>query len=227
LDFDTPNGQIVFRDGNGKIVYTPITMALDDDGPTVRLCTNNQTYSQNVPLFLWDKKDEGFGDLDNQSWDYSQIIVQPLQNMSINYIPDENENEKFLLLPITYTNDGLGAVTGPNVSDLFYNEIITIPTMDPTGPFDDQHPGFILFVLETGTVDEPISGTLYVRFFNVITGLNDWDEITWNQDVKFILPRTGEYYNGNKHILSTPFQFYFGLRPGKTGFDKFIELFGN
>ena len=42
----------------------------------------------------------------------------------------------------------------------------------------------------------------------------------------FIIKPTLVNYVGNKQILSTPFQFYFGLRPGKTGLDKFIKLFG-
>jgi hypothetical protein len=36
-----------------------------------------------------------------------------------------------------------------------------------------------------------------------------------------------DYYSGNKQILSTPFMFYFGLKAGKTGIDKFIKLFGD
>jgi hypothetical protein len=42
----------------------------------------------------------------------------------------------------------------------------------------------------------------------------------------FIIRKTQDYYSGSKQILSTPFLFYFGLRPGKTGLDKFIERFG-
>lgn len=220
LDFDTPNGQIVFRDSLNNLVLTPITMTLDDDGSNVRLCSNNLIYSQVVPFFLWDKKGVGFGNSDNQSWDYSEIQMQPLQNMTINYSFNDNDIDKFLLLPITYTNNGLGAVSGVNESDLFYNEISTID--DPT-PFNNQYPGFIFFYLETGTIDEPISGKLYIRYGSA----GNFDVIDWNQNVKFVLPRTENYYNGNKQILSTPFQFYFGLRPGKTGFDKFTELFGS
>jgi hypothetical protein len=33
-------------------------------------------------------------------------------------------------------------------------------------------------------------------------------------------------YNGNKQILSTPYLYYFGLKPGKTAVDKFIKRFG-
>jgi hypothetical protein len=44
--------------------------------------------------------------------------------------------------------------------------------------------------------------------------------------VDIILPYRKDYYDGNKQILSTPFQFYFGLNAGKTGMDKFIDLFG-
>ncbi len=42
----------------------------------------------------------------------------------------------------------------------------------------------------------------------------------------FIIRKTRDYYSGTKQILSTPFLFYFGLKPGATGLDKFIERFG-
>ena len=37
---------------------------------------------------------------------------------------------------------------------------------------------------------------------------------------------TSTNYDGTKQILSTPFLFYFGLRPGKTAIDKLIEKYG-
>ena len=53
-----------------------------------------------------------------------------------------------------------------------------------------------------------------------------WQTISWNTGVDFILPKREDYYNGTKQILSTPFQFYFGLKAGKTGLDKFMDQFG-
>ena len=34
-------------------------------------------------------------------------------------------------------------------------------------------------------------------------------------------------YNGNEEVLSTPFLFYFGLKPGKTALDLLIKYFGS
>jgi len=45
-------------------------------------------------------------------------------------------------------------------------------------------------------------------------------------DVDFVIKPTTTNYNNTKQILSTPFLFYFGLRPGKTAVDKFISRFG-
>ena len=38
--------------------------------------------------------------------------------------------------------------------------------------------------------------------------------------------QTAKNYSGNKQVLSTPFHFYFGLRPGSTSYDKFIKYYG-
>ena len=72
-----------------------------------------------------------------------------------------------------------------------------------------------------GTEDNPTSGTLYTRYGDAGT----WEPTPWT-NTTFIIKRTQDYYSGNKQILSTPFQFYFGLNAGKTGMDKFIDLFG-
>jgi len=38
--------------------------------------------------------------------------------------------------------------------------------------------------------------------------------------------KTAKNYSGNKQVLSTPFHFYFGLRPGSSSYDKFIKYYG-
>ena len=53
-----------------------------------------------------------------------------------------------------------------------------------------------------------------------------WHSLAWTSGTDFIIRKTRDYYSGTKQILSTPFLFYFGLRPGATGLDKFIERFG-
>jgi hypothetical protein len=46
------------------------------------------------------------------------------------------------------------------------------------------------------------------------------------QDIDYIIKPTTDNYSTTKQILSTPFLFYFGLRPGKTAVDKFMDRFG-
>ncbi len=37
---------------------------------------------------------------------------------------------------------------------------------------------------------------------------------------------TAKNYSGNKQVLSTGLQFYFGIRPGKSAFDRLIKYYG-
>ena len=54
-----------------------------------------------------------------------------------------------------------------------------------------------------------------------------WSETIGWTNTTFVIKRTQDYYSGTtKQILSTPFQFYFGLLNGKTGLDKFVDYFG-
>ena len=88
--------------------------------------------------------------------------------------------------------------------------------------YDSKYPGYTVLRVTGGTINDPTSGTLHIRYGTAGT----WQTIPWNTGVDFILPQRQDYYNGDKQILSTPFQFYFGLKAGKTGLDKFIDLFG-
>jgi hypothetical protein len=71
-------------------------------------------------------------------------------------------------------------------------------------------------------VNNPSTGTLYTR----VGSAGNWISRSWNSDIDYIIKPTATNYTGNKQILSTPFQFYFGLRPGKTAVDKFMQRFG-
>jgi hypothetical protein len=240
----------VFKNGTGVYGPLPITMYLDEDGERVRACLNepgrlgwdSDTYgsSQKVPFFLWDKKGSGFGPyntltLDNQSWDYGNIQVQPLQGMTYAYNLTGGTNDTsdpYLLLPMTYTFSGLTInTTGNTTNDVDFDEI---STTDNHTNFDSEYPGFTYLYVISGSTLEPITGTLYTRVGSVgttttspfvITG--GWHSQDWDYTDDFIIRPTIDYYTGNKQILSTPFMFYFGLRVGKTGVDKFIKLFGD
>lgn len=223
----------VFKNGTSVYGPLPITMYLDEDGERVRSCLNEPgrltESSQKVPFFLWDKKGTGFGPynvntLDDQSWDYSGVQVQPLQGMTYGYIFTGGTNDpsdKYLLLPITYTFSGLTLNVNSTTEVEFDAIYIGTPTEYLT--YNTEYPGFTVLRVTSGTVDNPISGTLHTRYGNAGT----WHIQSWNNTNDFIIRKTQDYYNGQKQILSTPFMFYFGLKAGKTGVDKFIELFGD
>jgi len=225
----------VFKNGNNSYGPTPLTLTLDEDGKRVRLCLNEPgrltESSQEVPFFLWDKKGTGFGSYtpsltDDQSWDYTQdgLKVMPLQGMTHAYKftgPNDNPSDKYLLLPITYTYSGL-TVSNLDVTNSFDFDVVDANGTNNYNQYDDEYPGFTYLYVTSGTETAPISGILYTRYGSAGT----WDIKNWNNTIDFIIKRTEDYYNGTKQILSTPFLFYFGLRPGKTGLDKFIKLFG-
>jgi hypothetical protein len=219
----------VFKNGSSVWGPLPITFDFDADGQRVRACVNEPgrltESSQMVPFFLWDKKGTGFGAYndgtkDDQSWDYSSVQLQPLQGMTYGYtVFTGDTSDKYLLLPITYDFDGL-TFTGLNVTNTV--EFDVIETTDNHTTYDNQYPGFTYLYVSSGTVTNPVSGTLYTRYGNAGT----WHTIAWDYSMDFIIRKTRDYYSGTKQILSTPFMFYFGLRPGNTGMDKFIKRFG-
>jgi hypothetical protein len=225
----------VFKNGNQAYGPTPITLTLDEDGKRVRLCLNEPgrltETSQDIPFFLWDKKGTGFGSYlpsisDDQSWDYTRngIKVMPLQGMTFAYKfngQNDNPSDKYLLLPMTYTYSGK-TISNLNVTESYDFDVIDNGGVDRHTFYDDEYPGFTYLYVTSGTDITPINGILYTRYGSGGT----WDIKNWNNTMDFIIKKTEDYYNGNKQILSTPFLFYFGLRPGKTGLDKFMKLYG-
>jgi len=233
---------------NGVWGPLPITMEFSEDGERVRACLNEPTHiandgvtqiqgrltesSQPVPFFLWDKKGTGFGaynteTLDDQSWDISNVQVQPLQGMTYAYNvtgTTDDSSDKYLLLPITYDFTGTSVSTLNVVDDegFAYDAVISGITGNEYHQYDSQYPGYTVLQVTSGTLDNPSSGTLYTRYGNAGT----WNGIPWTTSTDFFIRRTQDYYSGTKQILSTPFMFHFGLKPGKTGLDKFIDRFG-
>ena len=224
---DYPN---VFKNNTSNWGPTPITLQFDEDGTRVRYCLNDvgrlTESSQVVPFFLWDKKGTGFGaysenNKTSQFWELDNYVALPLQGMTYGYNltgSTDNPSDKYLLPPITYTFDGL-TLTGS--TDIFL-EFDVIEDSDNHSTYDSQYPGFTYLWVTGGTISEPTSGVLYTRYGSGGT----WHSLNWDSTKIFIIKKTQDYYNGNKQILSTPFQFYFGLRPGNTGLDKFIKRFG-
>ena len=203
----------------------PINLVLDDgEGYRVRACLNEPgrltESSQEVPFYLWEKGGTGFGTGVNQHWDYSNIEVQPLQGMTYNYKYSGDTTHKYLLLPMTkqYSGDTF-TYTGVTYNDV-YADIETTGATHTT--YNNQEEGFTVLEIATGTLDNPLTGTLWIR-----TGeTSNWASKAWTNDLDFMVKPTSTNYDGTKQILSTPFLFYFGLRPGKTAIDKLIEKYG-
>ena len=203
----------------------PINFVLDDgDGYRVRACLNEPgrltESSQTVPFYLWEKGGTGFGTGVNQHWDYTNIETQPLQGMTKNYKYTGDSTHKYILFPMTkqYSGDTF-TYAGISYADVIANVETTGTTHTN---YSNQEEGFTVLEIATGTEDAPLTGTLWIR-----TGeTGNWASKSWNNDVDFIIKPTTVNYNNTKQILSTPFLFYFGLRPGKTAVDKFVQRFG-
>ncbi len=148
----------------------------------------------------------------------------PLQGMTYAYKhngPNDNPSDPYLLLPMTYTFSGV-TVSNLNVTESFDFDVVDDGGVDRHTFYDDEYPGFTYLYVTNGTETAPVSGILYTRYGSGGT----WDIKNWNNTMDFIIKRTEDYYNGSKQILSTPFLFYFGLRPNRTGLDKFMKLYG-
>jgi len=130
-------------------------------------------------------------------------------------------SDKYLLLPMTYTFSGVTIDTGNATIDVEF-DVIDSSANNYTA-YNNEFPGFTYLYVTSGTITSPAAGTLYTRYGSSGT----WDIKSWDYTDDFIIRRTQDYYSGNKQILSTPFMFYFGLRVGKTGVDKFIQFFGD
>ena len=203
----------------------PINFFLDTDGYRVRTCLNEPgrltESSQPVPFFYWDKKGSGFGERVNQSWDYGTVISQSLQGMTYNYEFTGDTSYNYTLFPMTKTYSGetitIGGVT---LNDVGFDIETTGTTVYLT--YNNQEEGFTVLYITSGTTTNPLVGTLYTR----VGDAGNWVSKPWNNDIDFIIKPTENNYTGNEQILSTPFLFYFGLRPGKTAVDKFIARFG-
>jgi hypothetical protein len=204
----------------------PINLVLDDgEGYRIRTCLNEPgrltESSQEVPFYLWEKNGFGFGTGVNQHWDYENIEVQPLQGMTKNYKYSGDTTHPYVLFPMTKTYSGdTFTYTGITYNDVYAD----IESTNITGytTYNNQEEGFTYLAISGGTLDNPLSGTLWIR-----TGdTGNWTSKAWTNDIDFIIKPTTTNYNGTKQILSTPFLFYFGLRPGKTAIDKLIEKYG-
>ena len=242
MDPEDPYFASYFKSG-ADYSPVPIDFKFEENGFLVRMCLNNRLgdYTQKVPFYLWDKSGPGFGpygnDSDKQRWDRTHIASMPLQRMfSIsgvttgvpltNYLMTGTtlhpSNEEYLLKPMTKSHPTY-SIPGSSTSMLSRFEVIRdyAPTtgVTATGFYENN----LWLHVTGGTVKFPESGDIY-------TVVNQ----QWvKQDVVYIknyhenfIFQTANNYAGNKQVLSTPFMFYFGLRPHKTALDELTKYYG-
>jgi hypothetical protein len=232
----------------------PVQLKLDEnDGYRVRACLNEPgrltESSQVVPFYLWEKNGTGFGTGVDQAWYYpttsitqDRIQAQPLQGMTYNYKYNGDSTHKYLLLPMTKDYSGdfikLNAVANPLVASTFnveyfnyddYGNLVFMVDGTHTN-YNNQEEGFTFLYITSG--DGTLSGATEGKLYTRVGDSGNWNIKTWDNAVDYVLsPTTNNYDNLNpnlktKQILSTPYLYYFGLKPGKTAVDKFIKRFG-
>ena len=242
MDPEDPTLVDYFTDGYGNYGPTPIDLKLDNNGAFIRQCLNFRLgdYTQKVPFYLWNKLGEGFGSFDvtqqdDQQWDKTVIAVEPLQRLhsisgmansgifstgnTTNYVMADGE-EEYLLKPITKTHDG-------HVFDGDYTDMLerfeNISYFAPSGSSVGNVEGDIWLHVTSGTKKNPLGGDIYVVVDDIWT-LEPNQYISGSKET--FLFETINNYTGNKQVLSTPFLFYFGLRPDKTSLDTLIKYYG-
>jgi hypothetical protein len=189
---------------------------------------------------------------DDQHWDRTRIASMPLQRLfsisdvdsrTPNYVMANGE-EEFLLKPMTKDHSQF-SFTGntPNSFERFE----VIKPYPPTGTTEGDRDYYIAtdFVegdlwlhveAEVPITKEPISGTTYVVLWDKYFDNGDGTlgaQIWTSQGVKYVSGVTQSFiyetvnnYTGNKQVLSTPFLFYFGIRPQNTAIDLLIKYYG-
>jgi len=245
MDPEDPTLVDYFTDGNGNYGPTPIDFKLDNNGAFIRQCLNFRLgdYTQKVPFYLWDKQgygDVGFGSfdsnlLDDQQWDKTVIAVQPLQRLhsisgmitsgkfstenTTNYVMADGE-EEYLLKPIT--KDHPGYVFDGDYADML-ERFENISFSAPSGSAVGYVEGDVWLQVTSGTKKNPLGGNIYVVVDETWT-LESNQYVSGSKET--FLFQTKNNYTGTKQVLSTPFLFYFGLRPDKTSLDTLIKYYG-
>jgi hypothetical protein len=236
MDPEDPYFASYFKSGN-SYSPVPIDFKLDLNGAFIRQCLNFRLgdYTQKVPFYLWDKGGEGFGDYggssDQQKWDKTKIASLPLQRLfsisgstspGTNYAFPDGE-EEYLLKPMTITHPQF-SFTG-NTTDMlerFENISLSAPSTVANAAVNFVE-GDVWLYVQSGTTKNPMSGTTYVVVNKTWTEQPDKYVKDYRETFMF---QTQKNYIGHKQVLSTPFLFYFGLRPDKTTLDILIKHYG-
>jgi hypothetical protein len=192
---------------------------------------------------------------DNQHWDRKNIASMKLQRLfsigdksstTTNYVMADGE-EEYLLKPMTIDHLTF-AFTGNTTTSLERYEVVSLsaPTNATEGLFDskiatDYVEGDLWLHVQSGYtsdtslwVKDPASGTTYVVIYT--GGTQQWvkqeldvngQSVTYVKDYReSFIYQTVKNYNGTKQVLSTPFLFYFGLRPQNSAVDLLIKYYG-
>lgn len=152
---------------------------------------------------------------DGVSW----VNVSPYTRSSNYAFP--NGTEEYVLYPMTKEHAMIDFnMNGPDALERF-----DFVSFNPSDRFlyNNSPEGTLFLQVITGTVEDPDGG-----LFWVMLGGGTWSgpySYQRNDDDVFITP-TANNYIGNLQVLSTPYLYYFGLRPGKTSFDRFVAAFG-
>jgi hypothetical protein len=240
MDPETPAYASYFKGGTANFGPVPIDFKMDNNGVFVRSCLNYRLgdYTQKVPFYLWEKGYPGFGPYndatsDQQAWDKTQIASMPLQRLfSISGITDTKSNylmsdgeEEYLLKPMTINHEDFWFY-GAHEDSLERFEVISygIPPTFPGSAQPLYAEGDLWLYVLSGSLRDPQSGILYAVVNSTWTpqpAQNYFDGV-----YETFVPQTILNYWGSKQVLSTPFQFYFGLKPEKTALDVLIKYFG-
>jgi hypothetical protein len=240
MDPEDPTYGSYFKSGS-DFGPAPIDLKLDNNGAFIRGCLNYRLgdYSQKVPFYLWNKGGNGFGPYgdtvsDQQEWDKTQVASMKLQRLfSISGITDSTTNyimgngeEEYLLKPMTINHTDFW-LYGSYEDALERFE--TISYSEPNLTYGiAQSEGYIegdlwLYVI-SGSLKDPQSGRLYAVVNK--TWVAQTGQYYFDGSYETFLPQTVLNYWGNKQALSTPFLFYFGLKPEKTALDILVKYFG-
>lgn len=226
-----------FTSGGTNYGPLPIDFKFDENGSFMRGCLNYKLgdYSQPVPFYLWDKKGEGFGlygtGSDRQSWDRYHIASMPLQRIfSINDVTSNVSNyvmkdgeEEYLLRPMTITHNNIFIEGDYEGIIERFNYISYSAPNTGSGMASGYTEAEVWLHVTSGTTSSPDSGYTYV-VVNKTWTLQTPPYINGTNEI--FIYQTAQNYNGNKQVLSTPFLFYFGLRPQNTSLDLLNKFYG-
>jgi len=227
-----------FTSGTTNYGPLPIDFKFDSNGKFIRSCLNYRLgdFNQNVPFYLWNKQGEGFGpygtNSDTQKWDKSIIANMPLQRIysinnatttNTNYVMNDGE-EEYLLRPMNITHDTI-MINGDydDIIERFDYISTNVPDNLNTNGASAFTENEIWLKVTSGTITDPINGDIYV-VINKTWIKQNVEYINGSQEI--FLFQTKQNYSGTKQVLSTPFMFYFGLKPQNTSLDLLNKYYG-